>query len=178
MSQNYEDVVVVPSTSSSLQTNELVRTPRAAPPGAPVTSSVGALSATPPPPIPGRLADFSITDPQLKDVRTEEDVNNRVQVLCRFRRPLGVDGLNSVITGQGNGGELGHVGGGWLHFDEPWEESSNVGGGVGGSGGMALESVSVRVGYDWSRRAFDRVFKPSVTQAEVRWVDVKFMTST
>lgn len=80
----------------------------------------------------------------------EDSSNNRVRVLCRFRRCL-----------DGEADE--RAGGGWLYFDD-----DDVGyGGRGYGGNTSPETVSVRMGISWSRRAFDKVFRPGVSQAEV-----------
>lgn len=71
------------------------------------------------------------------------------------------------MTARGAFDELGN-GSSWLQFGDSREEEDNrVSGGAGGTR-RALETVSIRIGYEWSRRAFDRVFRPDASQAEVR----------
>lgn len=84
-----------------------------------------------------------------KDVSDSND--GRVRVLCRFRRFLDPE---SEWAAQRSG---------WLHFDGP------TGGGGGGRGDDGLDSVSVRLGSTWSRRRFDKIFRPGVDQQEVKF---------
>lgn len=77
--------------------------------------------------------------------------DSRVRVICRFREYLEED-----YDGRGSSGD-------WLYFDGGFVDE----GGGGDRGGAALQTVSVRMGSAWSRRAFDEVFRPGADQSEV-----------
>ena len=89
------------------------------------------------------------------DEDDDEKYGGRVRVLCRFRRFLDAESEWAARRI------------GWLNFD-----GSGAGGGGGGGEtgepGEGLDMVAVRVGGVWSRRKFDRVFRPGVDQGEVR----------
>lgn len=97
----------------------------------------------------------------------QDDTSNRVQVLCRFRCPAKIDGYKACMTARGTFDGAGN-GRSWLQFGDSRDEEHNYVSGVAGGTRRALETVSIRTGYEWSRRAFDRVFKPDTSQAEVR----------
>lgn len=86
------------------------------------------------------------------------DCDDRVRVLCRFR--LCLDELDGAgVDGGDRQNYLSRSGiDDWLHFDEPSALEEECGG---------PETVSVRMGSAWSRRVFDKVFKPGTGQAEV-----------
>lgn len=93
--------------------------------------------------------------------------DNRVRVICRFRECLGDyddhdgnDGLREAAESRRISNQMWSGDGEWLYFDDNLEEGRGAGEGM-------PETVSVRMGSAWSRRAFDRVFKPGVGQREV-----------
>ena len=76
-------------------------------------------------------------------------------MLCRFRRFLDAESQWAARRA------------GWLDFDTSGGGGGG-GGGVGGEQDEGLDIVAARVGGAWSRRKFDKVFKPGVGQGEVR----------
>ncbi|CAN0335989.1 unnamed protein product, partial [Ectocarpus sp. 12 AP-2014] len=87
--------------------------------------------------------------------------DDRVRVLCRFRR-----------TVERDGEERGSPRGKWLVFGGGGGDGGGGGGGHEGGEGAPLDTVSLRMGGAWSTRGFDRVLKPGVDQAQV-YSDVK-----
>jgi len=70
----------------------------------------------------------------------------RVSVMCRFRRFGDAEAEKTSLRSD------------WLRFGGEGEHESGEGG-----------TVSVRMGGVWSRRGFDKVFKPGVEQVEVKY---------
>lgn len=161
--ENAQDVLAVPNTPPHLpggvNAAEYLPTGYQGGQAASTPSEPSSASAVPPTLAP-QLDDLNAFGTPLGSAKQE--CNNRVQVLCRFRRPLDTDKQYARSSNKGYPEDLWD--GGWLHFEDLWEEEA--GGSVGGAT-TPLETVCVRVGYDWNRRAFDRVFKPEVGQPEV-----------
>ncbi|CAN0208392.1 unnamed protein product, partial [Ectocarpus sp. 13 AM-2016] len=106
----------------------------------------------------GEVASTNTTSRSSGSTNSQDD---RVRVLCRFRR-----------TVERDGEEWGSPRGKWLVFGGGGGDGGGGGGGQEGGEGAPLDTVSVRMGGAWSTRGFDRVLKPGVDQAQV-YSDVK-----
>lgn len=145
-----------PRLATTITINRPIRCPKAAL----ITSN---LSGSPTQQEEAEKAEDRISNSNAPDDGVNSSVihGGRVRVLCRFRgKPMNTD--NRVGTfydgdspvcwgpnGQSNSG-------GWLDFE--------------GNGDGQGDAVSIRMGSSWSRRGFDKVFTPSVGQAEVQSV--------
>lgn len=104
---------------------------------------------------------------------TTSSRDGRVRVLCRFRRPS--DRECGGRRSSSSLSSLRYGGGDWLNFRGG--TSTVRGGGIGGGGddreggseSATPDTVSVRMGGVWSRRAFDKVLEPGAEQAQVSY---------
>lgn len=92
------------------------------------------------------VADIDVNEAVKSDVpqANRDDSEGRLRVLCRFK--------------NFQDRESSHAARDWLQFGESV---------YGEQGARGADTVSLRIGYSWSERTFDRVFRPGAGQEEV-----------
>lgn len=95
------------------------------------------------------VADIDVNEAVKSDVpqTNTDDSEGRLRVLCRFKNFLDRESSHATLE--------------WLQFSESV---------CGDQGNKEADTISLRVGYSWSERTFDKVFRPGAGQEEVSFL--------